>query len=457
MSIAEQFDNDAGHRPLTQDLATWLAGFSAADLTPSARQWAKHALLDWIGVTVAGAQEPLVDILLDEYGDGHGGAMTIVGRDRRTNLETAVLINGAASHALDYDDVNQRLGGHPTVPVAPVVLGLGEKLGSSGEDVILGLVAGTEMECLIGQMAGYGHYAAGFHATGTIGTFGAAAAAAKMMNLDGEAVRHAIAIAASQAAGLKSNFGTMTKPLHAGKAAANGLMAARLAARGFTGNEDIIECQQGLADVMMPGFEAGATAPNPPGYFAIEQTLFKYHAACYLTHSSIEVISDMRAEHGLGLDDLAAMTLRVPTGHFTVCNIPEPSSGLEVKFSIRHCAAMALDGIDTGALETYSDGIARDPRLNAAREKVEIVADDTVPRMGARVIVQLRDGRTLEGDHDAGVHAGDVAAQGKKLMAKFNALCRPLLGEERTGKLAAGVDAIDGAGSVAELMALMRR
>lgn len=456
MSIAEQFDNDAGHRALTGELANWLAGFSAADMTPAARQWAKHALLDWFGVTLAGAREPLVDILAAEYCEGHAGPTSVIGRGVQTSLESAVLINGAASHALDYDDVNKRLGGHPTVPVAPVALALGELLGSNGEDVLLGIVAGTEVECLIGQMAGRGHYEAGFHATGTIGTFGAVAAAAKMMGLDAQAIGHAIGIAASQAAGLKSNFGTMTKPLHAGKAAVNGLMAARLAARGFTANDTIIECPQGLADVMMPGFEAGATEPNPTGYYAIEQTLFKYHAACYLTHASIEAINDLRAKHGIALEDLARMTLRVPAGHFTVCNIPAPKSGLEVKFSIRHCAAMALDGVDTSALETYSDAIAVDARLSEAREKIVVVADDSVERMAARVTIELRDGKTLEAEHDAGIHASDVEMQWEKLTAKFNALCRPLLGDDKAASLRAAVAGIESAETLGELMAVAR-
>ncbi|HUS95151.1 MAG TPA: MmgE/PrpD family protein, partial [Hyphomicrobiaceae bacterium] len=258
MSIAERFDNDAGHRALTREMAEWLAGLKAGDISPSAYEWARHAMLDWFGVTIAGAREPLVDMLVEEYaGDGSRPHVVVV-RGTTASLANAALINGATSHALDYDDVNRRLGGHPTAPVAPVALAMGELLGASGRDVLAGLIAGTEIECLIGDMGAHGHYEVGFHATATLGTFGAAAAAAHMMKLDASAVRHAIGIAASQAAGLKSNFGTMTKPLHAGKAAMNGLMAARLAARGFTANDSIIECPMGIADVMMPDFSSGA-------------------------------------------------------------------------------------------------------------------------------------------------------------------------------------------------------
>jgi 2-methylcitrate dehydratase PrpD len=455
MSIAEKFDNDPGHRPLTAEIAAWLAGVKEQDITPAARTWAKHALLDWFGVTVAGASEPLVDILVELYGQGEGGA-TIVGRSAMASLENAVLINGATSHALDYDDVNGRLGGHPTVPVAPVALALAETLGASGQDVLTAIVAGTEVECLIGDMAGRGHYEQGFHATATIGTFGAAATAAKMLGLDEGQIRHALGIAASQAAGLKSNFGTMTKPLHAGKAAMNGLMAARLAQKGFTANEAILECAQGTADVMMPGFEAGFTSPNPPGTFAIEQTLFKYHAACYLTHASIDAINELRAAHGIGLDDLKKMTLHVQPGHFTVCNIPDPKTGLEIKFSIRHCAAMALAGIDTSALETYSDANAVDAKLGAARAKVEVTATDKVARHAARVVIELNDGRTLEAESDAGIPAADIAAQWTKLSGKFDVLCKPVIGDNRTTALRQGIVNLETATSIGDLMQAAR-
>ncbi len=451
MSIAEKFDNDPGHRPLTAEIAAWLAGLETDEISSEALTWAKHALLDWFGVTIAGANEPLVDILVDLYADGAGGT-TVVGRGAKATMENAVLINGSTSHALDYDDVNGRLGGHPTVPVAPVVLALGEHLGARGRDILAAFVAGTEVECLIGDMGARGHYQQGFHATATIGTFGAASAASKLLGLNEKQIRNALGIAASQAAGLKSNFGTMTKPFHAGKAAMNGLMAARMAAKGFTANEAVIECAQGMADVMMPGFQAGFTAPNPAGYFAVQQTLFKYHAACYLTHASINAIGELRDKHGIGLDDLQAMTLQIDPGHLTVCNIPDPTTGLEIKFSIRHCAAMALAGMDTSALATYSDENAADARLAAARAKIDLETTTDVERHAARVLLTLRDGRTLEAHSDAGVPAADTDEQWTKLSAKFDSLCRPVIGGERADALKQGIVDLADASDIAGLM-----
>lgn len=456
MSTAERIDTDTSPGTVTASLAEWLAGLKPEDITPSAYTWSKHALLDWLGVTIAGAPEELVQILTRTYADDAGGCSLVGLGGRKATLEMAALINGTASHTLDYDDVNRRINGHPTVPVAPVALALGEHLGASGRDVLAAIAAGTEIECLIGQMAGPAHYEAGFHNTATLGTFGATATAAKLLGLDATGIRHAFGIAASEAAGLKANFGTMTKPLHAGRAAMNGMMAARLASQGFTANPDIFDCHLGFAEALLHGFTPGATSPNPPGYYAIEQTLFKYHAACYLTHAAMEAIGKLRAEHNLSLDDLKAMELHINPGLLTVCCIPAPHTGLEIKFSIRHCAAMALDGMNTAAPETYTDENARNARYNAGREKVTLVTTDAMDRMATKVVITTNDGRTLEAFHDAGIHEADVALQARKLRQKFNTLVPPLAGNARAAEMIELVEQLDTLTDINGLMAASR-
>ncbi len=441
----------------THGLADWIANSSGADFSPAARQRARHALLDWFGVTIAGAEEPLVDILIDELDVQNEGPCSIVGRNLKTGRLDAALINGAASHALDYDDVNKRIHGHPTVVVAPAAIALAECENLSLDDVINGIIVGTEAACLIGQMAGHGHYTLGYHATGTMGTFGAAACVANLMNLDAAQTRHALGIAGSQASGLKANFGTMTKPFHAGKAAMHGVLSARLAARGFTANEDILEARVGTADVMMPGFVAGLTQPNPEGYFAVEQNLFKYHASCYLTHASIEVIRKIRAEHNIALADLKRMTLKVDEGHFSVCDIPDPQTGLEIKFSIRQCAVLALAGVDTGALETYCDENALNPEFAAARSRVQIEAIEIDDNMAAEVVIELNDGRTFNGFFNAGIADSDANGQEQKLLAKFHSLCVPRIGEDDSQKLATLLTASDNSADFASIMKLATR
>ncbi len=419
---------------LTRELAAWSSRLQAQDVSADAWIWARHALLDWFGVTIAGAREPLADILAEEFGSGANAAGTLVARGTKAAVHDAALVNGAMSHALDFDDVNRLMHGHPTVPVASAVLALGEVLGKSGRDVLLAFIAGYEVECRLGDMCGDGHYEHGFHATGTVGTFGAAAGAARLLGLNEKKTAMALGMAASQAAGLKINFGTMTKPLHAGKAAANGLIAARLAARGFTARDDAIEGQQGFAATQAPGFVPAAMRPDPREPLAVEQNLFKYHAACYLTHSSIEAIRDLKRRHGIGLDDMKRMTLHVDPGHLKVCNIAEPKSGLEVKFAIRHLAGMALDGVDTAALGTYSTANATSLRYVQARERIRLDTGEPGKRArhAAAISIELNDGRTLAAEHNVALPAKDLQAQEEKLVAKFRALAEPVIGPERT-------------------------
>ena len=417
---------------VTRNLADWTAAYTSAITTPSAETWARHALLDWFAVTIAGAREPLADILAEEFKSG-AGPSTVVARGVKASTHDAALINGAMSHALDYDDVNALMHGHPTVPVAYAVLALGESLGKSGRDILDAFIAGYEVECRLGHMAGDEHYDLGFHATGTMGTFGATAGAARLMGLDAERTAIALGIAASQASGLKTNFGTMTKPLHVGKSAMNGLIAARLAARDFTARPDAIEAPRGFVATQVPGFKAAPFRPDPKAPLAVEENLFKYHAACYLTHSSIEAIRELKRRHNIGADDMKAMTIHIDKGALTTCDIPEPKSGLEIKFSIRHLAGMALEGLDTAALGTYSEENALNERFCQIRERIKL---DTKPlqgraRHGAGITIELNDGRKVTAEHNVGIPATDVKGQGDKLEAKFRSLAEPVIGRAR--------------------------
>jgi 2-methylcitrate dehydratase PrpD len=428
-----QTQSSAPASAVTRGLADWSSGFTTAATTASADTWARHALLDWFAVSIAGAKEPLSDILAEEFQSSTSGPCTLVARGAKASLHDAALVNGAISHALDYDDVNRLMHGHPTAQVGAAVLALGEALGSTGREVLTAFIAGYEVECRLGHMCGDGHYEHGFHATGTVGTFGAAAGAANLLGLDAGRTAMALGIAASEASGLKINFGTMTKPLHAGKAAQNGLIAARIAARGFTARADAIEAPQGFLQTQSPGFTPEQVRPDPKAPLAVEENLFKYHAACYLTHSPIEAIRELKRQHNIGPDDVQLMTLHIDPGHLKVCCIPEPKTGLEIKFALTHLAGMALAGADTAALGTYSDENANDPRYIGIRQRVKLApaAREGRERHGADVSMKLNDGREIKISYNVGIPASDVAAQEAKLVAKFNALVEPVLGRAR--------------------------
>ena len=278
---------------VTAALAERVSAMRLSDMPPAALTVAKQCLLDWIGVALAGRDEPLVRILLDELAptDDPVG-VTILGHGRRARSLDAVLINGSMGHALDFDDVIMPMG-HPTVPVAPVVFALAQQRGASGAAALAAFIAGVETECRIARLLGPSHYAKGWHTTATTGTFGAAAAAAHLLGVEGEALTHAFGLAGTQAAGLKSCFGTMSKPLHPGKAAQNGLLAARLAARGFTSDTDILASAQGFADTQSTTADPALGLADRATPWVVE-ALFKYHAACYLTHDSIEAANQLR-------------------------------------------------------------------------------------------------------------------------------------------------------------------
>jgi 2-methylcitrate dehydratase PrpD len=442
---------------LTRTLADQADAVAYDALPEPVRELARQCVLDYFGVALAGADDPLVAILLDEVGEAGGAAQaSVIGHRVRLPALSAALLNGAIGHALDYDDVNLAMPGHPSVAILPALMALAEQLHSSGREVIAAFVAGYETACRIGMALRPGHYNLGFHATGTVGAFGAAAACARLLGLDGDATSSALGIAGTQAAALKSQFGTMCKPFHAGKAAQNGLLAARLAARGFSSRPDLIECQQGFALTHGPDFWPEAALATPPDGFHIFANLFKYHAACYLTHGPIESARAVREREGVAPEQIAKITLRLDKSCARVCNIAAPKDGLEAKFSLRQTVAMALSGIDTASLGAYSAATATDPALVALRDKVALDFQDGWPQAAAEIEVALGDGRVLSASHDAGIPCADILGQGERLAAKFAALAGPVVGSARTRELremVAGLDRLDDVGALARLAA----
>jgi 2-methylcitrate dehydratase PrpD len=440
---------------VTATLARRAAALRPGDLPENVRMLARQCLLDWLAVTLAGAQEELARILVAEAEEQGGKPVaSVIGHRLKLPTQQAALVNGAASHALDYDDVNMTMGGHPSVPIVPAILALAEARGASGAAFMTAFVAGYETLCRVGALVSPGHYARGFHNTGTVGSFGAAAAAANLIGLDAEATAAALGIAGTQAAGLKSMFGTMCKPLHAGKAAQNGLLAASLAARGFSSRGDVLDCAQGFADAESPDFHPDRALADPPGGWHLANNLFKYHAACYLTHAPIECARALRRAPGFAPEAVRAAALTVEHGAARVCNIPAPRTGLEAKFSLRLTTAMALAGRDTASLDSYSEATAGDPGLQRLRDQVAVEFARDWPHTLATLKVTLADGRVLEARHDSGVPASDLAAQGRRLQAKFMSLAAPVLGEAQAERLGAAVASLEELDSVAELTRL---
>ena len=427
------------------------------DLSPEAITVTKQCLMDFIGVALAGMDEPLARILLEEVEEQGGHPQASMFRTgRKASLSQAALVNGTAGHALDYDDVNSGCNGHPTAPVAPAVMALAEHRGSSGRDVVRALASGIDAECLVVSYTGRSPYARGWHATGTVGCFGATAASAQLLGLDADTTAHAFGIAGTQAAGLKAVFGTMSKPLHAGHSAATGLMAASLAKRGYSSRPNILEAAQGFgatqSDTMsMERFERDIEAVDS----FVPDTNYKYHAAGYLVHSAIEAAKALQAEHRFANQDVESIEIKVDSGHFTTVNIPSPSTGLEAKFSLRFAVAMALHGVDTARIESFNDDIVKDLALIETRDKAHVVAFDE-PAADTRVTITTTDGRVVSLDVNVAIPERDLELQWRKLEAKFHSLVDPLLGLDTADQLVAWCRDLENRGDLSGFWDLLR-
>ncbi len=242
---------------ITRALAEYVVKTTYADLPQEAVTRVKRAVLDTLGVMVAGSAEECAAIAAEIVAsEGGKPVATVIGRGFSAPARSAALVNGVSAHALDYDDVTTSMRGHPSPPLLPAVLAVGEEVNASGRDLITAYLAGFEVQCKVGRGLGQSHYPHGWHATSTLGTLGAAVAAAKLYGLDVEHLQMALGIAASLSSGSRQNFGTMTKPLHPGAAAQSGVMAAQLAARGYTADAAIIETPLGFLNLFSPAKDA---------------------------------------------------------------------------------------------------------------------------------------------------------------------------------------------------------
>jgi 2-methylcitrate dehydratase PrpD len=423
---------------LTADLAERSAGLSFDRLPDNVVAMARLCVLDWLGVTIVGSREPAPRTLLRTLApDAVARGASVIGHGIRVSPLQAALVNGTSSHVLDFDDVNATLIGHPSVAILAAVLALAESLQSNGPEFLCAFVAGYETACRVAAAVGPLSYLRGFHHTGTIGTLGAAAACAKLLSLDAERTAMALALAATQAAGLGCMVGTMSKSFHAGKACENGLLAALLARNDFTANESAIECAKGFAATASGECDSAAALAEPPMGWYILSNLFKFDASCYMTHSTLAGIRELRTQHDLNADEIAEIHVHLGELEFATCALPRPTTGLEVKFSVAHLAAMAALGRSTMVID---DAAASDPAVIALREKVT-VTDDGISGAPTRVEVLLRDGARRTTACDLTTPEYDLTRLHSRVEDKFRAVTAPHIGADRTEALITAAEA----------------
>jgi 2-methylcitrate dehydratase PrpD len=331
--------NGAG---FTAKLASFIVNTKEQNIPEWAYEHAKVAFMDWLAVTFAGKDDPLVKILID-YADMVGGKKqaTIIGHHMKKDVSSAALINGSASHTLDYDDTLVSFFGHPSVTVFPSLLALSEWRGKSGKDFLTAYIIGLQVGGTIGSCASLDHYMAGWHATSTLGHIASAAACARLLGLSEKQTMYALGIGATQSSGLKRVFGTMCKPFHAGRSSQSGLLAALLAEQGFTSAEDIFEGPQGFFEALRG--KANDDIVNILGQlWDIQNLQQKYHASCHATHSPLEAALSIIKGEKIELDDIKSITVHASTLSLSAAGKTEPASGLEGKFCIPYCVANAL-------------------------------------------------------------------------------------------------------------------
>lgn len=448
---------------IVAELAERVAALELPQIPVLARTTAIEAILDTVGVTIAGAGEPCVDILRAALAGGSGPS-TLFGLSSTASPLDAALINGTAAHALDFDDCSNTMGGHPSAPIVPALWALAEAENIGGTRFLVAYVAGFEVETKLGRALNFHHYEKGWHPTATLGTFGAAAAAARLLDLSAAQIATALSLAASMAAGIKANFGTMAKPFHVGQSARNGVLAAQLARHGMTASPAVLEDAQGFFEVYngSGAYDAARILEGFAEPFDLIEpgVAFKRHPCCASTHPAADAMLRIMSENALDPDQIAKVRSWTHPRRLRHTNRPDPKTGLDAKFSVQYVLARAaLDGVIS--LDHFADSAIRDAK---ARQLMACITAephpdavmDTTEHFFADVTVTMRDGRTFNAvvDRPLGRDRDHPLPPGA-LEAKFQDCAARHLHDAQVAKLQAAILDIAALQSLRELSGLV--
>ncbi|HEY3314235.1 MAG TPA: MmgE/PrpD family protein [Bacillota bacterium] len=462
---------------LTRELAEYLSVFDYGDLTPAAVAKVKTCLIDWLAVALAGGAEPAARAVRDHVlADPTPGRSTLLGEGTQVPAAKAALANGMAGHILDYDDVTTFGSGHPSAPVFPAVLALAEEIDAGGKDLLAGAAAGITTMLTLGLPVMPGHYTRGFHNTATFGRLGAAAGACVTAHLPAEACLGALGVAATTASGLRGGFGTMMKGLQVGWASMGGLMAYELARLGMAGPDDLIEGHHGFYAALAPrvdeaalqmvreGLKSGAVRGGPGERVSAEGTLcgraldsirLKRFPACFSTHGAIQAAIESRPFLG-SLEEIADIECVVHPGCLDIAVNPAPRTGLEVKFSVQYCLALALlDGrVD---LRSFEDGRALRAEVTTLAAKVRVIPEPAfAPDRRCRLVIRLDHGGQVESEVRI-LQALPAEAERKVAGAKLAEAAELQLGSATRGRqITEMIEGLEGLTTVRELTRLLR-
>ena len=453
MPADHETQKDSATVDVTRQLARHIAGLRYTDLPSDVLVPARRGVLDWLGCALAGSHHPTLDILLSVAQELNPRPQaTVLGRQCRIGLMEAALVNGQMGHVLDYDDTH--MAGvvlHASSPTLAALFALSETSGASGADFILAYAVGFDAGVRIGQ-ASPGHHKGGWHLTGTLGTLAASAAAARLLGLNEQQTIHTLGIGATQAAGMQQNRGTMSKSFHAGKAASNGILAAKLAQKNFNSADDIIEGKRGFcrtfSDIASPELALDGLGSR----WEIVRNGHKPYACGVVLHPAIDSLIGIRATANIDPGVISEVTLRVHPLVLSITGLANPQTGLKSKFSIYHSAAVALIDGAAGTLQ-YSDARALDPAVIALRQRVRVIADETLRTDEAHAHV-MANGQSYRKhvEHAVGTVANPMSDAA--IQAKFMMNAEPVIGKERAERVCEFTASLEMQPDIRELLKL---
>jgi 2-methylcitrate dehydratase PrpD len=452
---------------LLQGLAERIHAFDAAQVTGPALHLARTALIDTIAVMLAGSAEPCTTNLLRTPGIAEApGACTLVGTPRKTSALDAAFVNGTASHALDYDDFSQPMGGHQSVPLVAPLLAIAEEKHFSGAALLTSYVIGIETEIRLARAVNFHHYDKGWHPTATIGIFGTTAAVGHLLRLEPGRLTTALAIAASFASGLKANFGTMVKPLHVGQTARNGLLAVLLAESGYDANPTTLEHKQGFLNAFNgPGtYDSNLLLSDWANPLEITSPTMglKQFPCCGSTHPAIAMMLLLRQEEGITAEDVAEVKIMPHRRRLPHTDNPDPQTPLAAKFSVQYVVARAL--LDGTVRLAHFEGTAHlDPAIRRIMVRTTTLphpdmADDAAEQFGAEIQVTLHSGKTLSRRIDGLIgRGGDNPLSSEELWEKFQDCGRRALPKQDLLPLFERLESFEKIADVGDITRLLTR
>ncbi len=457
--------------PLTDAVVEFVLNTGYESIPDEVKTISRRCFVDGCGLMVAGSTDHsgrIVQAYIREFGGEPEAG--ILGTDMTVPAHSAAFANGVAGHAMDYDDTQlssypDRIYGlltHPTTPVLAASLAMAETMGSTGEELLAAFAVGFEVECKVAECINPDHYVRGFHSTGTIGAVGAAAASAKLMGLDENQLRFCLGIACAESAGIRANFGTMTKPFHAGRAAENGVVAARLAGGGFTADPAVLDGQWGFFEILGGGCEPDYLIGKlgAPWSAVDPGVSIKPYPSGSLSHPSMDAMRDLILEHDIKNEDVKSVRLGTTTRVLQPLRYDDPQNELEAKFSMKYSLGILLHTGGKGGIAQYRDEVVARDDVKETLKKIEPYVDDEIEAQGydrirSKLTIEMNDGTVHEKVTDTSRGSPQRPMDREELYEKFTECCGLVYDQNQIAhaeKILYKVDTLESIYSLVELL-----